>query len=296
MSTTTADKVTSRKSTQGKPKATLPTPTQAPDEVKAQREADKAAAKAERERIREEAKQKAIAHEEEVSREQAAKMSRLFDDTKSTFDRAKAAYVAVQKGASIPLVAQELSMLRAKVAYPEATEVELEYYASNPSGKGGTQISKASLHAYASAWSSVVDGANLAADAELVGLAFRLYSKGGTANSRKEAEVRASALVAEGKVDQARKLYIEAARLNLRGVDMFGIKVPEKKSAPETDAAEAEVEVVTTSNKLTLAIILGQIEAWKNAPLTDKELDRVLDAVADFATQVHATREAEANA
>jgi hypothetical protein len=306
MSTNTATKAAPHtKRNSGKPKATLPTPAQQPDELAKAKESAKAlakaeaakvreAAKAERERTRAEAKAKAQVHEVEVSIQQAERMSRLFDDTKSTFDRAKAAYTAVQKGASLVIVAEQLSMIRAKAAYPEATEMELDYYAANPSGKGGTQVSKASLHAYASAWASIVDAANLPADQELVGLAFRLYSKGGTANSRKEAEVQASALVADGKTDEARALYIRAAHLNLRGVNMFESGIT-SGSGTEGEGDAAEVEVVKKNN-LTVAIILGQIDSWKNASLTDQELDTILEALADFAADVQSVREAEVTA
>jgi hypothetical protein len=290
----------------GKPKATLPTPAQQPDELakaketakalaKAEKDKAREAAKAERERVRAEAKAKEAEHAAEVSVQFAGRMARLFDDTKSVFDRAKACYQANQKGANLQTVAAELSMIRAKAAYPEATEMELEFYASNPSGKGGTQISKASLHAYASAWASIVDEAQLPADTELVGLAFRLYSKGGTANSRKEAEVQASALVASGNTDEARALYIRAAHLNLRGVNMFETGLS-SKSDDKTDPDAVEVEVVSKTNKLNREAILGQIASWKNAVLSDDDLDVILEALAEFAADVQSVREAEVNA
>lgn len=274
----------------GKPKATLPTLTQAPDVKAAEKAKAAEAARAAKAAAKVAEKEAAKANENKASIEAASRMARLFDDTKSTFDRAKAAHVAVEKGAALAIVADELSMIRAKAAYPEATEIELDFYASNPASKGGTQISKASLHAYASSWESIIK-ANLAHDAELVGLAFRQFSKGGTANVRTEAERRSHALVAQGKVDEARALYIEAARLNLRGVDMFGLKPKvAPKAEPTDDSGEVEVEVVKDGANLTVTSILGQIKSWRNAPLSDSDLDRIMDAMAEFAATVKSVR------
>jgi hypothetical protein len=212
-----------------------------------------------------------------VSVQFAGRMAKLFDDTKSTFDRARLSHQAVAKGASLTIVADELSMIRARAAYPEATEIELDYYASNVTGKGGTQISKASLHAYASAWESI-SKATLEHDVEVVGLAFRLYSKGGTASGRKESEVRCAAM--EDKA-AARAEYIRAAHLNLRGVNPYEI-TPKVAPKSEDTSEDEETEEEPQSKGFSLAQVLSTIEQASRQTWNTKERDRILEAFSAF--------------
>lgn len=183
----------------------------------------------------------------EVSHKAGEALVSLFDESATTFRRARDIVKWLDKGADIKLVAQALSEARAAKQYPDASEADIAFYATTKPGKGGVQVADSTIRAYSNAWASVV-ASGLVPTEDTVNFAFKVLSKGRTAQPRKELEKMISAEIEAGTIDQE-----QGARLYVTGAQeiLTGRKAAEptegrpndgtKKKAPIVDLAEVEL-------------------------------------------------------
>lgn len=153
-----------------------------------------------------------------VSTATADKLVNLFDESATTFKRAREIARGIDKGATLDLIASILSDHRARKAYPDVSEEDIQLYATTTPGKGGVMVPKASVSAYDGAWRSV-QRAGLTPTEDTVNIAFKVLSKGRTADPRKALEKRLFAALEAEEIDteQATSLYVTGSREILTG-------------------------------------------------------------------------------
>lgn len=164
-----------------------------------------------------------------ASEKAASVLVGLFDESASTFRKAKVIATSLDKGATTELIGQHLSAMRAEAQAErfrnrgvEVSPEDIERWASTKPSKGGVEVPKSTIAAYYGAWQSVTR-AGLKPEEDTVNLAFRLLSTGGTASARTALEKRVFASVSpEGdeppvSVEVAAEAYVTGAREILAG-------------------------------------------------------------------------------
>lgn len=179
----------------------------------------------------------------EVSAKAGEALVVLFDESATTFRRARDIVKWLDKGADIKLIASSLSAARARKQYPDASEADLEFYATTKPGKGGVQVADSTIRAYSNAWASV-EASGLVPTEETVNMAFKVMSKGRTSQPRKALEKKLAAAIEAGEIDQVAgaEVYVKTAREILTGrlaaEDSEGRPEGNSKKAPIVDLAE----------------------------------------------------------
>lgn len=182
----------------------------------------------------------------EVSHKGGEALVNLFDDSVTTFKRARDIVKWLGRGADIKLLAEALSAARAAKQYPEASEADLAFYASTKPSKGGVQIADSTIRAYSNAWASV-EASGLVPTEETVNMAFKVISKGRTAEPRKQLEKKLAAAIEADEIDQVEgsRVYVTTAREILTGrlaaEPKEGRPEGNRKKAPIVDLADVEL-------------------------------------------------------
>lgn len=211
----------------------------------------------------------------EVSHKAGEALVGLFDESNTTFRRARDIVKWLEKGADVKLIAIALSEARAAKQYPEASEQDRAFYATTKPSKGGVMVADSTIRAYSNAWASV-EASGLVPVEATVNAAFKVLSKGQTAQPRKELEKRLRDAIESEAMDQeaGSKLYVEVSQEILTGrlkaEPREGRPGGNTKKAPIVDLAE--VELGDEPGQMPVSLegalhLIGQIAAqnWDDA-------------------------------
>lgn len=216
------------------------------------------------------AKQEHILHESQVT---AEKLEKLFDESATTFRRAKTIAAGIDKGADVNLIASLLSEARAAHAYPDASESDLNFYATTAPSKGGVMVPKSSVSAYDGAWRSV-QRAGLTPTEVTVNIAFKVLSKGRTAQPRKALEAKIAAAVEAEEVTaaEAEAAYVTGSREILTGRLATEAKPRPEGNRKASDSEDGEpVTELTEGVPMSLEVAIHNIAVIIGQPWSESE-------------------------
>lgn len=217
----------------------------------------------------------------DTSHKAAESLVQLFDDKNTTFKRAKAIAKALDAGADLQIVADELSILRARKYYSDASAPDQEFYATTAPSKGGVMVPKSTISAYDGAWRSV-QRAGLVPTEETVDIAFKVLSKGRTAQPRKQLEVRIAELVEETEdATEGARQYVLGAREILTG----RLATPARPRPEGNNKSEEDVEPTSELAEgvpMSVEVAIHNLKVILGQPWNDDEFAVIAASVEEL--------------